>query len=490
MQGLRRTACLLFTLVMLLFCAPGFAEQEAIPLPTLDPNALPYDANEPENLSPEQLYGWSSILIESQSGEVIFEKDADEFRFPASTTKIMTALVTLNVLGEEGLNGTAVVSETALAALDGEENVTRLKLEAGEEVNVRELLYATMVYSGNDGACVLAEHVAGSIPAFVNLMNEYAAMLGCYNTHFANPHGLHDDDHYSTARDMAIIANAAMQNETFRDIVRQPSVTISATNKHRERTYNTTNELFNPGTSEKANRFYFPDAIGIKTGFTNRAQYCFVGAAERDGVELISVVMYAGKDSRWGDTIKLMNYGFAQYVSVSPMDLYAANPIERATSGYTLTDPLRGSLTLSLVPADETASKARIIATKTAVEDMKANFRTIAMIDYTKDFVAPIMAGEVMGTVTWLMENGQPVTYNLVADRTVKARENLPPTIEEIEARTNADTNPFPPLSVELVLEILAILGATVGLYFLIRYLLFGRKRHGKDPKVKHRYLR
>ena len=480
---------MLLAFVMLLFCLPVLTE-DAIPLPTLDPNALPYNADEPENLSPEQLYGWSAILIESQSGDVIFEKEADEFRYPASTTKIMTALVVLTVLGEEGLNGTAVCSETALSALDGEENVTRLKLEVGEEVNVRELLYATMVYSGNDGACVLAEHVAGSIPAFVDLMNEYASVYGCYNTHFANPHGLHNDDHYSTARDMAIIANVAMQNETFRDIVRQRSVTISATNKHRERTYNTTNEMYNPGTSEKANRFYYEDTIGIKTGFTNRAQYCFVGAAERDGVELISVVMYAGKDSRWGDTIKLLNYGFAQYVSVSPMELYAANPIERATSGYSLTDSQRGSLTLSIVPADEAAASARIIATRESVEDMKTNFRSLAMIDYTKDFVAPITAGEVMGTVTWLMDNGQPVTYNLVANRSIAERDNLPPTIEEIEARTNADTNPFPPLSVELVLEILAILAATVGLYFLIRFLLFGRNRHGKGPKVKHRYLR
>ncbi len=489
MQGFRRTACWLFTFAMLLFHLGGLAE-EPVPIPTLDPNALPYNADEPENLSPEQLWSWSAILIEARSGEVIFEKEADEFRFPASTTKIMTALVALTVLGEEGLNGTAVCSETALSALDGEENVTRLKLEVGEEVNVRELLCATLVYSGNDGACVIAEHVAGSIPAFVDLMNEYARMYGCYNTHFSNPHGLHDDDHYSTARDMAIITNMAMQNETFRDMVNTRTAVISATNKHRERSYNTTNELYNPGTSEKANRFYFPDAIGVKTGFTNRAQYCFVGAAERDGVELISVVMYAGKDSRWGDTIRLMNYGFAQYVSVSPMDLYAANRIERATSGYSLNDTQRGALTLSLVPTDQAAANARIVATKDAVEDMKANFRSIAMIDYSKDFVAPIMAGEVMGTVSWVMDNGQTVTYNLVADRTVPERENLPPTIEEIEARTNADTNPFPPLSVELVLEVLAILAATVGLYFLIRFLLFGRKRHGKGPKIKHRYLR
>ncbi len=491
---MRRIRRLLWALMALcVLCGAmrvSLAEEEAIPLPTLDPDRIPYDDKHPEILYPGQLYCWSCILIEAESGEVIFEKDADAIRFPASTTKIMTALVALNVLGDEGLDGTAVVSAEALYATQQESDVTTLKLQEGEEINVRTLLAATLVYSANDGASVIAEYVAGSIPAFVDMMNEYAVMYGCYNTHFTNPHGLHDDDHYTTARDLATITRYAMQNETFRDMVFMKTVEIPATNKHRARSVNTTNQLFNPGTAEKPNKYYYADIIGVKTGYTAKAQYCFVGAAERDGVTLISVIMYAGDNSRWADTIKLMNYGFSQYTSVSPIELYEANPISIQTSGYSLQDPAMGTLTLTCVAASQEAKDCRVIDTFDHVEEMKANLQSIVMIDYTRDFTAPIRAGDVVGTMTWLQDNGVAVTYNLVASRSVAARENLPPTLEEIEQRSDADPNPFPPF-VDLILPLLALIAATVGLYFLIRTLLFGRSgKPGKGPQVKHRYLR
>ena len=494
---MRRMLAVLLALIFVCGCGRSLAAPyptatpEPVTTPTLDPNAIAYDKEHPEVLYPDQLYAWSAILIEASSGDVIFEKDADVFRFPASTTKIMTALVALNSLTDEELDQKVTCSEYAVSLTQNEENVTTLHLQAGEEIILRELLTATLIYSANDGANVIAEAVGGTISHFVDMMNETAQFLGCYNTHFANPNGLHDNDHYTTAYDLAIIARAAMQNDTFRDMVRQQSCKISATNRHRERTVNTTNQLFNPGTAERPNRYYYPDIIGIKTGFTSLAQYCFVGAAARDGVELISVIMYAGDNSRWADTIKLLNYGFAQYISVSPVDLYNTNPIILQTSGYSLKDTGLGVLSLSCVPADAVAARARIIATKDDVEYMKTNYRSMALIDYVRDFTAPIRAGDVIGTLTWPLDSGETVTFNLVADRTIATRDNLPKTIEEIVAETDADTNPFPPFSVELALEISAILGAVVGLYFLIRWLLFGRgRRRGRGPKVKSRYLR
>ena len=141
-----------------------------------------------------------------------------------------------------------------------------------------------MLLSANDGCNVIAETVSGSIEAFVDLMNRYASDLGCTSTHFANPHGYHDDDHYTTARDLAIIAQAAMKIDMFRTIAGTKSTTIPATNLSRRRSITSTNQLFQTGTEDNPNKYYYADAIGIKTGQHSMAGYCFVGAAERNGV--------------------------------------------------------------------------------------------------------------------------------------------------------------------------------------------------------------
>jgi len=204
----------------------AFAEQaaptaEPIPEPTLNPNAEKYDEEHPEELSPDQLYALSAILMVEDTGEVIFEKNPDEIRYPASTTKMLTVL--LGILMVDDVYAYVTVTDTAL---DVPADSSTMKLKAGEEIRFIDVLYGTMLLSGNDGANVIAETVSGSIPEFVNLMNSTAQMYGCTNTHFANPHGYHDDSHYSTARDLAIIARQAMQNEQFREIASAVSWSI------------------------------------------------------------------------------------------------------------------------------------------------------------------------------------------------------------------------------------------------------------------------
>ena len=491
-SGRIKRLCACFAL-LLAFCAalPARAEEQVV-LPTLAPDALPYDKEHPENLSPDQLYAWAAILIEADSGKVIFEKNPDDIRYPASTTKIMTALLTLTLLDDEELDQKVTCSAEAIAVTTSETDVTSLKLQEGEEVVLRDLLWATLIYSANDGANVIAEAVGGTIDNFVDMMNDLAERLGCTNTHFHNAHGLHDDAHYTTARDLAIITQAAMQYEEFRKIVSTQSYVFPATNKRKASTLRTTNELFNPGTDEKPFRYYYPDIIGVKTGFTSKAQYCFVGAAERDGVTLISVVMYAGDNSRWADTIKLLDYGFSQYVSVSPADLYARAPITLSTSTYALDDGNLGRVTLNCVPADAISRNKRIIATKDEVEAMAANFLEIALIDYTRDFAAPVTAGEKMGTITWLFEDGTIGTYDLVATRTVNRRSNAPKTLAQIEQETASDPNPFPRWSLPVLFEVaLPLLIAALILYAIVRWA-FGRRkpRRSRDPQVTHRYLR
>lgn len=477
MRRLMRLLC-----VLLALCCPLTALAESTPQATIDPNAAPYDAEHPEELSPDQLAAVSAILIEESSGMVIFEKNADQLMFPASTTKIMTTL--LGVLAGD-MNDTVTVNATALTAEVTSSDSASMGLKEGEELSFRDLLYATMIRSANDGANVIAEHISGSVPNFVDLMNQAAEVYGMTSTHFANPHGLQDDTHYTTARDLAILAREAMKNDTFRDIAQTTSYTMPKTNLHAARSYNKGYDIMDSGDDD-----YYPYATGIKTGTTNTAGYCFVGSATKDGVNLIAVVLYSGRSNRWRDTRKLFEYGFSQYVSVTPVDLYNMNPVWVQTSNYSLDDVNMGKLDLTCVPADAYQS-AVIVTTQAEVDMMAEHLWDTVLIDYSRDFVAPITAGDVVGTMTYFPENQSPVVYNLVANRTVSQRENAPKTLEQIIAETDADPNPFPPLSIWLVLLFLSPLLVYVTILVILHFVFKAlRKRQAKLPRNSRRYLK
>ena len=459
---------------------------EKIPEPTLNPHAEKYDEDHPDELSPDQLYALSAILMVEDTGEVIFEKNPDEIRYPASTTKILTVL--LGILMVDDLYAYVTVSDTAVAV---PEDSSTMHLKAGEEIRFIDVLYGTMLLSGNDGANVIAETVSGSIPEFVDLMNSTAALYGCTNTHFANPHGYHDANHYSTARDLAIIARQAMQEDQFREIAGAVTWSIPKTNMQRARTITTKSEYMLSGSEESPNKYYYPYAVGIKTGSHSQSGYCFAGAAEKDGVRLVSVVLFTGKRARWADTIKLMNYGFSQYMSVTPVDLYNMNPITIETNNYSTSDSNRGKILLSCQLQDSSSSSPRITTTSSEVKRMAANLSNIMMIQYTRDFSAPIAAGETIGTMTYFPQYGDPVVYQLTASRSVARRENAPKTLEEIINETYADPNPFPPFSFELAM---VFLGPSLILAFLvIAAVLFRKRRRGrrmKTPKPSRRYVK
>ena len=479
----RRFAAL--TVALAVLCCLPFARAVEIPEPTLSPDANPYSADHPELLEEEQLYAASAILVEASTGLVIFEKNADEIMYPASTTKIMTCLLALMFADQDQM--CTVTAEDITFYEDG---VTNADLREGEEISMRDLLYAALLKSANDAANVIAHSVSGSISGFVDLMNEAAVSFGCTATHFANPHGLHDDYHFTTARDMAIIAREAMKNETFRDMVSTKSYTTSKTNLMRARTFSNSNYLLYAQRNEKDNKYYYPDAIGIKTGTTSRAGYCFVGAAERDGIELISVLFFTGENARWADTIKLMDYGFSQYASVTPIELYNMNPITVVTSGYSLNDTDMGRLQLACVSANQNDT-TRIVTTKDQIELMAANLKDTMLITYTRELAAPIQAGEVMGTMTYFTSSGDAVEYNLVATRNVARRENAPKTLEEIVSETEADPNPFPPFTLEMALYIILPIAALVLFIRILGRLLRRRRiRNARMPKPKHRYLK
>ena len=481
-------------IVLLLLCTVLFspdraaseATAEPIPEPTLSPNAEKYDPEHPENLSPDQLYALSAILMAADTGEVIFEKDPDEIRYPASTTKILTVL--LGIIMVDDVYQYVTVSDTAVAI---PEDSSSMHLHAGEEIRFIDVLYGTMLVSGNDGANVIAETVSGSIPAFVELMNSTAQMYGCTNTHFMNPHGYHDDNHYSTARDLAIISREALQNDLFCEIAASVTWSIPKTNMQRARTITTKSKYMIPATEESPNKYYYPYAIGIKTGSHSQSGYCFAGAADKDGVRLVSVVMFTGDRARWADTIKLMDYGFSQYISVTPMDLYNMNPITIETNNYSTSDPNRGKILLSCQLQNPESVSPKIVSTSSEVKRMAANLKNIMVFQYTRDFSAPITAGETIGTMTYYPQYGDPVVYLLTASRSVVRRENVPKTLEEIVNETYADPNPLPPFSFNLLM---IFLSPVIVIGILIGAIIFIRKRQRahrmKAPKPSHRYVK
>ena len=453
--------------------------------PKLPSDAPEYDPEMPENLVPEQLYARAAILIERSTGEVIFEKNADQIMYPASTTKILTTLLGI-MMGE--MSQTVHLSETAAAIPEGGSTIS---LRVGESIRFDDLLYATMLRSGNEGANLIAETISGSNYAFVELMNQAAAMYGCTSTHFVNPSGLHHPEHYTTARDMAKIAQAAMENETFRNIAKNYTYSLPRSNLRSARVLSSgSDRMLNPNREE--NPYYYPPAKGIKSGNHSHAGQCYVGAAEKNGVELISVVFYTTETGRWTDTKKLMEYGFSQFISMTPMELYNRNPIVLETAGFSMEDTDLGRLRLNIRPKEGTRT-VNILGTRMEMEAMARNLRQAVLIDYTRDFAAPIQLNDVMGTMTYYpTDGGSPVVYDLVASRSIERRLNAPKSLEEIEAEVYADPNPLPPFSLELLGMALLPLAL---LLFAVRLLLrvfhkTGKRKKGNVPKSENRQYR
>lgn len=268
------------------------------------------NTNDPTGLG---LAAESAVLIDAKTGQILYEKEKDKKQFPASTTKVMTALLTLE---NTNLDDVVTISHNA-EYTEG----SRIYLFEGEKLTVEQLLYAMMLASANDAAIALAEHVGGSIEGFADMMNKRAEELGAKNTHFETPNGLPNDAHVTSAYDLALIAQEAMKNETFRKIVSTTQYDIPPTDKQPEvRHVNNTNKLL-ASTSKVyvdgvRRECKYDGILGIKTGYTKAAQSCLVAGAERNGLEMIGVILKSTPESQFPDMIKLLDYGFNNYESV------------------------------------------------------------------------------------------------------------------------------------------------------------------------------
>lgn len=375
----------------------------ATPAPKVDT----YDKNNPQNLAEEDIIGAGAIVMDYKTGRVLFAKNADQKLYPASTTKVMTLMLAL----EYGkLNDTVTIPQEA-------SNVPKdssiVPLTPGEQMPFIDLLYGLMMRSGNDAAMAVGVIVAGSVENFVSMMNERARELGCENTHFTNPHGYHDETHYSTARDLAVITREAMKSPTFREIVSARSYTMSATDKREKLRLATTNAMF-----VETSGYYYEYMAGVKTGYHSKAGQCFVGAANKEGAQLISVTLKSTKADRWKDTERLMKYGFSQYETYTFDQIYAAKPLYASIKNADTSDEGAGLLELMIVPGGSVNS----LTTYCLPDDFEsaaAELMSQLSVNYSSNLVAPIRQGDILGTVSFTTEGGETLMSTVISSRDV-----------------------------------------------------------------------
>ncbi|MFA4886184.1 MAG: D-alanyl-D-alanine carboxypeptidase family protein [Desulfotomaculaceae bacterium] len=326
----------------------------------------------------------AAVLLEARTGQVLFDKNAGQKRPPASTTKIMTALLAL-----EGGDLRQVVTVSPEAASVGEAS---LDLRAGEKLTLEELVFGAMLESGNDACVAIAEHLAGTESNFVLLMNQKAKIIGAQNTSFKNTNGLPAAGHYTTARDLALITQYALRNPVFQNIVSTKSRIIGS--KDSTRYLNNTNRLL----------WSYDWTDGVKTGTTQEAGNCLVASATRNGRQLISVVFHS--DNRWGDSIKLLGYGFNCF------DLK-----EVVKEGEVL-----GSIIVEEGTEQNIEAVAQSAVELTIPRGCQGPLEREIIME--KNLIAPVCKSQQVGQVNILL-NGKPtVSVKLVADRDIA---KLPP---------------------------------------------------------------
>ena len=316
--------------------------------------------------------------------------------FPASTTKILTAIITI-----ENCNLSDKVTASREAIISIPPGYSNAEIQPNDTISVQDLLNVFLIHSANEAGYILAEHISGSIENFANLMNEKAKEIGCTNTHFTNPSGIHNENHYSTAYDMSLIAQYCMKNETFRKIVSTPYITFSPSEGKQLKFYNTNDLIIN------TSKYYYKYAIGIKTGYTSQAKNCLISASSKDGLELIAVILGAAhseevSSTRYVDTINLFNYGFDNYKSTEILarDSVIKNvDVENAT---------KDTKDLSLLAKD----------TISVLVPKNINIDTLEPSIEINNLSAPISEGAVVGKITYNI-NGENYSTDLVAGNSV-----------------------------------------------------------------------
>ena len=346
----------------------------------------------------------TAILIDSSSEKVLYSKNQNQKMYPASTTKILTAILTIENCN---LNDVVTVPYEAISSITSGYSVAAL--QTGEQLTVEQLLQVMLVHSANDAANVLAYHVSGSIENFADLMNTKVSELGLTNTHFTNPSGMHAENHYTTAHDLAIIMKYCMKNDTFRSLSSLKYCTIPATNKYDVRVFNTTNELLIYDNRDVSSNYYYKYAIAGKTGYTTQAKNCLVSVAKKENLELICVVLSAGiypnnVSAKFVDTKSIFDYGYNNYTIKKLREKDAiATQIE-------IGNGTKETRNLDLLISDD-------LSALVTQDEFDTDFEP--QIELQDNLFAPIAQGQVVGKVTYTID-GMQYSSNLLASHSVE----------------------------------------------------------------------
>lgn len=354
--------------------------------------------------SAPQISSGAAILIDNKTNKILYDKNANERMFPASTTKIMTAILVL-----ENCDLDEIVSASYDALMNIPEGYVTAEIQGEEQFTVEQLLEMLLVHSANDAANVLAVYVGGSIQSFVSMMNTKANELGLTNTHFTNVYGLQEDNHYTTAYDLAKIMQYCIQNDDFRRIAGSVSCSIPATNKSDVRSYTSTNQLVLPDSPN----YYSYVTVG-KTGFTTEAGRCLVSCAYRNDIELTCVILGGilsddGVSSRFIDSISLYEYGFNHFSLkniANPGDIITTIEVSNASAA---------TKSLDLAFADS-------IYALVNNSDLETNY--IPEIQLNPNISAPIAEGDVLGKAIYTID-GISYESDLVATHNVERSQFL-----------------------------------------------------------------
>jgi len=333
-------------------------------------------AGEPE------IVGETAALMDARTGQLLYGKEEHKRMFPASTTKVLTALVALE---RARLDDVVTIGANPITA-----GGTSMWFVEGERLTMEELLYALMLNSANDAGVAIAEHIAGSVENFAELCNKRAKEIGARDTHFTNPHGMPDENHYSTAYDLALIGREAMKNKDFRKIVSTVHHEVPRTDPEAQK------YLFNHNKLLWSKIYGYKGATGIKTGYTVQAGQCIIASAEREGRELIAVVLRSEGSNLWSDAARLLDYGFANFTNRQLV--YHGKVMDNLPVKY-------GKSNVDLV-ADQDFFYT---FPRQGANEVQISTETV------KEITAPVTKGQVLGAVVIGSGNKELGRVNLVA---------------------------------------------------------------------------
>ncbi len=393
----------------------------------------------------------TALLYDPDRKIVLYEKNGYEKRYPASITKVMTALLTLEY-ANGNLDDTVTFSRDAVYSIPS--NSSHIAMNEGETLTVEESLYGLLLASANEVANALAEYVSGSVEDFGVLMTNRAKELGAKNTNFVNPHGLHDDNHYTTAYDMALIMSEAIKNEDFNRISGTYHYTIEPTEKQPE-----PRELYNSNRMiRESSEYYYEDVVSGKTGFTDEAQHTLVTYASRDGVNLIAVVLNGQRYEPYIDSKTLYDYGFSLY---NDMTIYEGSN-EYDTLDIKDGDNVIDSISVSVDPV-----------TIKLPTDVGVNLEQVPRYEDLSE--KNVNIGDTVGSLDFLYEGNVVYTAPIVSNDNFNYDAYLAKKVAK-ENRINLVKTIF-----KVILTIIFIIFAFItSILFIRRYNIKKRRRYNK----------